>query len=551
MKKYIYIITLVSFIFGITSCDKILDTDSDRYVTTDDHDLGSAADSVYSVLGILQGMQNIGERYLMFGEFRGDLLDITDKTLEDVRNLNNFTVDVESDFANPIDYYAIINNCNYFLSKTADPKSVLAREHALVRTIRAWVYLQIAYAWGEVHYYTDPIVTIEDALTDVPTYSIEQLTDALITDLEPYAGSPYPGYGTIYDFTSKQLFIPTYAVLGDLYLLRGASVSDYEKAATYYARLIDEHYGPSFVNPSQNRMGWSLTVMLAQNFEDSWPLDYGWRTASIATSNSELITAIQMATQRSEGIVSSLPDNWYTYTTSNVIEDLWAEQSYVHRVQNIGADDDLYFTYGDTRKQGNFPGTMLVTDGAGNLETYPYFYKLIEAEHFLLYRLPLIYLRYAEAVNRAGKPELAFAVLKYGLCTEVLIDPAKINPSELENKEYILLFTQNKFEYAIDQGIHARGAGDAAYNPNYILCDGDSLYTKSDTIQWVENKIIDELALETSFEGNRFPDLMRFAKRRNDPSFLASRVAAKHTNNRDAIYSLLLEPKNWYLPEKK
>lgn len=65
----------------------------------------------------------------------------------------------------------------------------------------------------------------------------------------------------------------------------------------------------------------------------------------------------------------------------------------------------------------------------------------------------------------------------------------------------------------------------------------------------LEEKIIDEKAMECSFEGERFYDLMRVAKRRNDPSFLARKVSAKFTGaKRDKIYQLLLNENNWYIP---
>jgi hypothetical protein len=65
---------------------------------------------------------------------------------------------------------------------------------------------------------------------------------------------------------------------------------------------------------------------------------------------------------------------------------------------------------------------------------------------------------------------------------------------------------------------------------------------------FLEEKILDERARELAFEGERFYDLMRIAKRRNDPSFLATKVSSKYPAGlRQTIYNKLLDEKNWYI----
>ena len=66
---------------------------------------------------------------------------------------------------------------------------------------------------------------------------------------------------------------------------------------------------------------------------------------------------------------------------------------------------------------------------------------------------------------------------------------------------------------------------------------------------------MNENALECSFQGTRFYDLMRVALRRNDPAYLADRVYARNGSGNEAtvkatIKKDLYNPKNWYLSFK-
>jgi len=80
-----------------------------------------------------------------------------------------------------------------------------------------------------------------------------------------------------------------------------------------------------------------------------------------------------------------------------------------------------------------------------------------------------------------------------------------------------------------------------------------SEYTEHQLKQrYFEEVILDERAKELAFEGERFYDLMRFAKRRGDPSFLADIIAdceGKYSSEkREEIRAKLMDENNWYIP---
>ena len=133
-------------------------------------------------------------------------------------------------------------------------------------------------------------------------------------------------------------------------------------------------------------------------------------------------------------------------------------------------------------------------------------------------------------------------------------------------------FTNNK-------GIHSRGSGDSERNEYYALNDicvarylgktkmennvevVDSLnpVTRDDYMLYVQELILDEMALELAWEGYRFGDLVRVAKAINDPDVLAKRIAGRAFKNAvshrhpdfemdNELYSKMVDEANWYLP---
>ncbi len=137
--------------------------------------------------------------------------------------------------------------------------------------------------------------------------------------------------------------------------------------------------------------------------------------------------------------------------------------------------------------------------------------------------------------------------------------------------------------FSTNSGIHARGCGDAEYNEFYALdtlcvarylgcvekVKNEEGVEKEVATRKLEDKdfenyladlILDELALELSWEGTRFGDLIRISEAMGDPDILAKRVAGrkyantvKYRNETEAfemdadIYNKLVTKNGWYL----
>ena len=133
------------------------------------HDFSQPGDTVFSMLGILDKVQDVVEKGVLLGELRGDLVkpdpfvgtSIAWVDLTRFENLENAT------FNRYRDYYAIVNNCNFYLER-ADAEmerrgqKVFLKEYAAVSAYRAWAFLQLALLYREAPSYTQPLLSYSE-----------------------------------------------------------------------------------------------------------------------------------------------------------------------------------------------------------------------------------------------------------------------------------------------------------------------------------------------------------------------------------------------------
>ncbi len=618
----------------------------------------------------------------------------------------------------------------------------MLKESAQVEAIRAWVYLQLVQVYKEVPFYTEPLLTTDDinAFMDQPKkVTIKNLVDELAPSLQAalqieleYGLPQYDGYGRTRTIChSSKAMIPLNLILGDLYLAKGESKQDFETAAQYYYDYLSNNQGQGHMVPGgtlpigYHNYGFKGEGMDRPIYLYASTTGSPWTETGAASTTRESITAIPSSTNKLWGTVLRGVNDVFGFTseisvrteeTSDTTSSTTASVSLTPKydAKQLAASD-AYFNlckeqtfeiYVGAMNGGSFSladFTLTPDSTIGDARQYwvddiyqTYSNGLRNTEKFItkqnpggsfttvypmIYRKAMVWLRYAEALNRAGYHSYAFAILKNGLCNNDAWYPSALDEAGAEgNNDYavrdsIWIFTDSAGvvlpvegvntmrtradleaylytyigaetdsayqEYAqtgsfawapesyenytdencqaalyyldrrevlkspsflnfdfevlngnlssptvyyrssltqrgynstsvsrgtgsdpITIGIHARGCGMPLYNDKSSSYDyvkkiqekakayGANL-TKEDIYSGaydnivqncVEDLIIDEGALELAFEGTRFFDLMRVAQHRNDPNYLASRLAKRDPS----LLGKLQNMDNWF-----
>ncbi|MCR4602513.1 MAG: RagB/SusD family nutrient uptake outer membrane protein [Prevotella sp.] len=557
----IFPVTFVGAGMLFTACSDMLDTTSELVEFAEDNTLDHPTDSVYSVLGIVNRMQIIADRTVLLGEVRSDLVETTEAATADMKRLAAFDFSQPNKYNQVSDYYAVINNCNYYLANVDSAlqrrgRQLFKYEYAAVKAFRAWAYLELVKNYGQVPFVTQPVLTEREAedARQGQRATISEVCDYFIADLTPYALVDLPQYGTIGSYSSQYFFIPMRALLGDLCLWAG----HYTEAARWYNSYLNDEKQPVEQNPS-NRIRWT-SVTDFQRPSDAYSVQ----------STREYLSFIPMEERVFDGTVSELPnifqstqENNYFYqlTPSAGMRRLSASQIYCMEYKTETTTDTVYvprtgltedLLVGDLRLYSNFRQTAVGgQDEYSEYNTLRQTMQKLSTTRVLTYRSPIIYLRYAEALNRAGYPQSAMCILKHGLCDDNAHE--YIDSLERVAAGSLISFDATLFTKETTLGIHSRGAGDANCNAYYSLPMPDhQLASRQDTINYqiplVEDLIVNELALEGAFEGYRFHDLMRVALRRGDPAYLADPISRRGADQDGQLRALLMDTNNWYLP---
>ena len=554
------ILTLFTLLFTLSSCSDMLETDSSMIEFAEQNKLNSSRDTVSSLMGVVRGIQTIADRTFILGDIRSDQVVITASATTAIKQIANFEVDAENPYNKVSDYYAIINNCNYYIANADTAlvklgKKVFEKEYAAIKTYRAWTYLQLVKNYGQVPLVLDPVLTEAEATAEMnKTYSdINTICNYFIEDIKPYVDTESPAV------IKGDIQIPVRVLLGELCLWAGR----YNEAAQYLHEYLTMKNDPV---PT----GLSGKILTKYGGLDGTLTN--WNPNDYTFKSSEMLCYMLMATSDYEGVKSELStvyesvlaNNYYAQIEpSQALKKLSADQNYVFCIEASQTErDTIYVEKGAWSEEfvdGDLRLYCTLSRKTENVdEASPFSRERIENRkasysysRMWFYRVQQVYLMYAEALNRLGCPEAALCVLKYGLRNQNI--ERYVSEKEREKAGTLLDFDDEVFTKDNTLGVHARGCGDVDCDKNYCVPQPPTaLASYEDTVQYqiplVEQMIIDEYGLEFTFEGKRFYDLMRIALRRNDPAYLADAVAKRNGKIDDALREKLMDKRNWFLP---
>ncbi len=546
----------------LASCKKVFDVQPEN-VLTGAQTYRDVFDADAAVIGVYGKFMNLAKQYVLLNELRADLMTFTVNADDNLKQLNNHTVTQSNPYADPTPFYEVILNCNdvmmNFDKMKAENKLKEAdyfQRYADIATIRSFVYLQLGIHFGSVPYVTDPIAQVADLRNEslFPKLSFKDLLAQLIKTQEAiplgYRGVYPTGNSlvtTVDQYFTQKFFINKNVLLGELYLWNGAyDNSSYRKAATAYKEVLQTEANASNINTLYNTykinfpditIGNNLSVQYIRNRESDINALYesnteGWRSifsrgasSYDANWNYEWIWVlpfnrnfapqnpfIEMFANRGGGRYQVKP-------SQQAIEN-WNSQ-----VQTNGFPFDA---------RGRF--TYKTIDGQPVIMKYLYyafdgftFNQVLNANgrsgDWFLYRAASLVSHFAEAANRDGRYKLAYALINAG------IGPTfDNNPGVGDKTNSMQTFDVPPYDFDARNGDNPQFR--APYYKNRGLRERAYLKYKpvaagADSLTAIENMIIDENALELAYEGQRWSDLLRIALRRNDASFVASKIGAK------------------------
>lgn len=576
MKKTRFILTLIVCAITFTACN--------------DDDLGDAvpydkfyqdlADADRAILGVYAQFTTLAEQVVVLNELRADLMDVTTAATPELESLNQNRINEDNPWVSPLKFYAVINSCNdvlanfdKMLAENKMTQDEYDERYSDIGALRCWIYLQLLNIYGSVPYITEPLVN----LTDVEAHmgaeqrkNADELLPELIAfmnslpSLEDYIYSDLIN-GTPNGYSLEPMFVSKRLVLADLYLYN----NQYAEAAHYYRLVMATDETSGNLNQLRQRYRLYNYPFTASSGIPSW-YAITFRDGHIEDENglinTWLLIFLDVPSSRKASTASAYERIWYI-PFDDKLEPVSPFTTLFEGYQLKASDyamDSLWakpmrnqFPYDARGKGGSYLGDGQIIKYMGTAST-----SSLASLHgyWMLYRAAGLHLRYAEAANRAGYPFLASCFLNHGIKNSKY-RYTKPNGDYYPDDSCYITGTSPFDPYPSDFRFDARypreweqngGVRGRVFMPAIEFPAG--LTTTLDSIQWLEQQIVREAGLELAFEGQRWGDLVRVARRMNKEGrdgfqyFYNDNIKKKYDRANIPAPGFTADEKSWYLP---
>ena len=487
-----------------------------------------------------------------------------------------------------------------------DPDSAVTnydRLYGEALCMRAWTYFNAARIYGKVPYIYESLVTIEeienyinspgeyidsvyinyatngyynDTVYNYPItleknyYNLDLVIDVFTNQLEKKVKAVGVNHYIENNDNTWEVTIwntwALYALLGQMYLTKG----DLTQAAKYFGYImynsttdpmryqLDNSFATyqwgniftSIDNREHIYTIWFDKANFQQNdlqvfFEPFIPNKFMLKPTKIAIDKWETIWRGQVITKddlnpiNTEILNYGFPSDYY--------RGIGPSYLYVKGDRSITGNE--YMSMIQLRAEGDDRSSRSIMDG---FDTIVFKYSLGKDRYshdanYIIYRAASIHLYMAEIYTWRMYEINGIIRTNTTKALGILNDGSDYNPDP--NRPQLGVLGRVGLIYTNDDGIRLSNII-YTHDPytNEIIGYTDYTNNLPAKQRYLEERILDERARELAFEGERFYDLMRVAKRRNDPSLLARMVSAKYPEGkREQIYNYLLDENNWYI----
>ncbi len=611
VRTRLFSIALLLVVLVFNSCEDFFDPQQKLVIETNDF-FKDWSEYRSAEMGLYALQQNLMDQIIILGELRGDLMEITSNADRDMIEVNNFKITRDNKFASPINFYKLIGACNSLISKLEEfHPEVLNNEdptdydrlYGEVKCMRAWAYFNAVRIYGKIPYIWEGLTTVDEIVAYVNeggTYIdsvnivfdpggyyndtiynspvtlqrkfltmdmvIDTFTHELETDIKPYSVGVIHNRDN-FDLTWDVTVWNNYAyrcLLGQMYLYQGnyakaeenfrSVVYNYDSETTNIKFGLDGRFAFSnWKNIFSGIDGYEhiLTLWYGKSFQQQNNLQYYF---SKLAPNSYMIKPTGLAIQKWETIWGEMrvernnakPELTHM-AESGVPGDFTRgyKISYVYMIGDKVMEPNVVQNMLDLKKRRllkDVEGLMSSVDTVIYKYTYgkqPY----DQDANIIIYRAASIHLYFAEIYNRWEFDHSGVVIPEVNEALKFLNDGSyNGNTSQMGVRG----------RAGFGDGDDAISVGNVVYIHDPFTNEITGYQTLTDLHakqEYLEDQILEERARELAFEGERFYDLMRIAKRRGDPSYLAEKVAAKFSGaKKEEIRAWLMNEQNWYVP---